>query len=120
MAEPTLTDSLLKFVRDVAGDKEVKTELLTSAITGVTGIAPVVDKSNPQVTFIRLRPQHGKQVEALLFRRVKKTPTGAIATVKLDVAPAVRPLIFKYAVLPAIGIFALGYFVNDYFARKGY
>jgi hypothetical protein len=115
VAKETLTDTFLKFARDVAGDKEIKTELLSSAISGVTGISPVIDRSNPQVTYVRLKPEHGAMLEAVLLKRIRKTPSGVPVTVKLDVAPAMKPIAFKYVAVPVIGLLATAFLLGRYF-----
>jgi hypothetical protein len=124
------TESLLDTLKRTAGayinsgmqPKELKVGLLDSAIRGVSGIAPVIDRSKPTI-YVRLLPEHGAFVDGLLFPGVTtisapggvKTP----ADVKVDVMPAVNHLIWKRVVPAGALLVVLGIGIGYFMRRRG-
>jgi hypothetical protein len=101
-----------EFAKAVLPAKELKVSLLENAIEGVTGIPPVIDKSDPKTTWVKLVKGHGDFADAILFKSVKKVKAGAArgqpADVKLDVKAAVMPIVWKRVVPAAAALFFLG------------
>lgn len=122
--EESLFDTIARgakaYVSSGLQPKELKVTLLDSAIRGVSGIAPIIDRKTATV-YVRLRPEHGAFVDALLFPGVKKVESGASkgqpADVKVDVMPAVRHLIWKRVVPAGVGLVVLGIGIG-YFMRR--
>jgi hypothetical protein len=114
-------DRLSSFVnstfQNVASDKNVKAELVAKAISTITGIAPIVDNRNPNVTWVRMLPAHGDFFDAVFMDQAKKISKGPSAgqpaNMKIDVMPALGPVIFKRFLPVTVGIvggiFFLGY-----------
>jgi hypothetical protein len=103
-------------VSDVAGDKGVKAAVVAQAIASVTGIAPVVDTRDPQVTWVRTVPGHSKWIESVFVKAVTKNPNARPADLKVDIFPALNPILLKrflpVLALVGAGVFAAGYFVG--------
>lgn len=101
-------------IGEIAGDRGVKARVVAEAIRAVTGIAPVVDTRDPNVTWVRTVPAHAKWTEAILLKAATKGPDARPADMKLDVMPAVTPLFLKrllpVLVLSAGAAFAIGYY----------
>jgi hypothetical protein len=110
----SLVDRISSFanttLKNVASDKDVKAELVSKAITSITGIAPIVDRRNPEVTWVRLLPSHGEFFDTVFMAQAKKISkgpsAGEAANMKIDVAPAIKPILFK-RVLP-LSLLVLG------------
>lgn len=114
-------DDFVNYVRDsaseIASDKNVKATAVSQAIKSVTGIAPVVDTRDPRVTWVRTVPAHSKWMESVFVKAVTKNPNAKAADLKVDIFPALNPILLKRA-LPALvllgaGVFAVGYFVGS-------
>lgn len=110
------TDYVKSAVTEVVTDKGVKAALVAQAITSVTGIAPVVDKSNPKVTWVRTVPAHSKWIESVFVKAVTTNPNAKPADLKVDIFPALNPILLKrflpVLALVGAGVFAVGYFVG--------
>lgn len=106
-AASTLKDAASSIFSNIAADKDVKSTLVVNAIKGVTGIAPIEDRSNPAVTVVRLRPEHGDFLDSLVVSKLKSIPSGPAkgkpSNVQIDIMPAAWPLIWKRA-LPALAL----------------
>lgn len=116
--------TLTSAARQIAGDKDVKSGLVASAVEGVTGIAPTIDKSNPQVTVVRLRPEHGEFVDALLFKRkpsAGQRPSiirGIPDNVRIDVMPAASVVVWRRVVPVAALLVGAGYILARSLHRR--
>jgi len=115
-----VSDDALSFLKNVASgvasDKNVKATVVSQAITSVTGIAPIIDKSDPKVTWVKLVPKHGDYAEAL-FLRATKAQAGKPVDFKIDVMPALKPFILN-RFLPVIlfgvtGLVGVGYYLGQ-------
>jgi hypothetical protein len=108
-----LEGDLSDFIRDVAGDKEVKTEAIAGGIRLITGTDPIIDRSNAAFNTIRFTKQHQSQVEALFNKNIKTYRDASGKTqssnVKIDAKSLYGPLVFKLAWPYLLTIFALGF-----------
>lgn len=117
-------DSLADYVKsgigEIASDKGVKARVVSEAIKSVTGIAPVVDTSDPNVTWVRTLPAHGDFIDALFMKSAKQITTGPSkgkpADLKIDIAPALQKVtllrFLPVALIAGAGLFAAGYYMG--------
>jgi len=93
------------FLKDVGGDKEVKTEAIKTGVQIILGTPPEVIKTNPAYNTIRFTKKHRTQIEALFNKKTKsfKNDKGKtkVSNVKFDIKSLVVPLLLKKA-LPYI------------------
>ena len=109
------SDFFSQTAKNIASDRSVRVTAISAALSAVTGVSPVVDTRDPSVTWIRTVPKHGEYVDSLFLKHAKGKP-GKPADVKIDVGPALMPLVYR-RVLPValvlLGIaFGVGYFVG--------
>lgn len=112
-----IVDYLKRGAGEIAADRGVKARVVSEAIKSVTGIAPVVDTRDPAVTWVRTVPAHSKWIESVFMKAVKKNPNSAPADLKVDVSPALNPILLKRA-LPVLVVLGLGVFGAGYFMGK--
>ncbi len=115
-------DSLADYVKagvgEIASDRGVKSRVVSEAIKSVTGIAPIVDTSDPSVTWVRTVPAHGDYLDALFVKSAKKITAGPSkgkdADLKIDIAPALKKVVLlrflPAALLAGAALLALGYY----------
>lgn len=115
----TITSAVTSSLSEAANDKGVKAQLAKAAISGITGIAPVVDTSDPKVTVVRLTPRHGAFLDAMVTNAMTPSPPPAPgakpsppSNFKIDVMPAVTPVLLKYVLPASLVLIAVGYFVG--------
>lgn len=101
---------------DILSDKGIKATLASQAIKSVTGIEPIIDTRDPSVTWVRTTPKHSDWLESVFMQSVKKNPNQKPADFKIDIMPALNPILLKrflpgLVLVAAIG-FAGGYFWN--------
>jgi len=107
-------------LKDVVGDKELKTQAIVIAIEQVTGSKPIIDKSNPNVNVIRFTSTQAKAIENFISNKSKVITSGGKSTsvppnVKIDTKALWLPLVLKKAIPYIIGFTALGYFLGKKF-----
>ena len=115
-----LTDYIKSGFGEIASDKGVKARVVSEAIKSVTGVAPVVDTRDPNVTWVRTVPAHGDFIDAIIVRNAKKITSGPSkgkdADFKIDVAPALQKVFLlrflPAAILAGAGLFAAGYYMG--------
>ena len=113
-----LADYLKSGIGEIASDKGVKARVVSEAIKSVTGIAPIVDTSDPRVTWVRTVPAHGEFIDAVFVKSAKKITAGPSkgrdADLKIDIAPALQKVVLlrflPAALVVGAGLLALGYY----------
>jgi hypothetical protein len=116
----SLSDYIQSTSKDIASDKGVKARVVYEAIKSVTGVAPTVDTSDPNVTWVRTVPAHGDFIDAIFMANAKKITAGPskgrVADFKIDVGPALQKVILlrflPAALLVGAGLFAAGYYMG--------
>ncbi len=105
---------------EIASDKGVKARVVAEAMKSVTGVAPVVDTRDPSVTWVRTVPAHGEFIDAVFLKSAKQITAGPskgrAADLKIDVMPALMPVLIRrvlpVALLIGAGLFAAGYYTG--------
>lgn len=101
---------LSDLLKDTMSSKDAKALAIANAISLATGIAPEMDDSNPQVTWIRTKPAHADFVTRLIEKSDKNS------NVKIDIMPMAKPFVMKKVLPPMIfgglALFAAGYFLG--------
>ncbi len=110
-------DYLKKGAGEIIGDRGVKARVVSEAIESVTGIAPVVDTRDPKVTWVRTVPAHSKWIESVFVKAVTKNPNAKPADLKIDIFPAMNPILLK-RFLPVLALIGAGVFVSGYYVGK--
>ena len=113
----SVLDNLLSYAQKTAGsvvsDKGVKASVVSQAIAQVTGVVPTVDTSDPAVTWVRTTPAHADWLEAVFLKSIKTDPMSKPSDMKIDVMPALTPILVKrvlpVALLGAGLLFGIGY-----------
>lgn len=116
----TLTEYVKSGLGEIASDKGVKARVVSEAIKSVTGVAPIVDTSDPNVTWVRTVPAHGEFLDALFVKSAKKITSGPSkgrdADLKIDIAPALKKVVLlrflPAALIVGGGLFTLGYYLG--------
>lgn len=116
----SLADYIKSGIGEIASDKGVKARVVSEAIKSVTGVAPIVDTSDPNVTWVRTVPAHGDFLDALFVKSAKKITAGPSkgqdADLKIDIAPALQKVVLlrflPAALLLGAGLFAAGYYMG--------
>jgi hypothetical protein len=116
----SLADYIKSGIGEIASDKGVKARVVSEAIKSVTGVAPVVDTSDPNITWVRTVPAHGDFIDAIFMASAKKITAGPSkgkdADFKIDVAPALQKVVLlrflPAALLVGAGLFAAGYYMG--------
>lgn len=115
-----MLDDLTSYAKNtfatVSADSGVKARGVAGAIQSVTGIAPQVDTSDPKVTWVRTVPAHAAWMEAVFLKSVASGPDDKPANMKIDMMPALTPILLK-RILPVLllvgaGLVAVGYFIG--------
>lgn len=112
-----VVDYLKRGAGEIAGDRGVKARVVSEAVKSVTGIAPLVDNSNPNVTWVRTVPAHSKWIESVFVKAVSKNPNARPADLKVDIFPALNPILLK-RFLPLLGLLGAGVFAVGYYMGK--
>lgn len=115
-----IADYIKSGVGEIASDRGVKARVVSEAIKSVTGVAPIVDTSDPRVTWIRTVPAHGDFIDALFLSSAKKITAGPSkgrdADLKIDIVPALKKVtllrFLPAALLVGAGLLALGYYAG--------
>jgi hypothetical protein len=115
-----IADYLKSGAKQILSDKGVKARIVSEAVESVTGVSPVVDASDPTVTWVRLRPEHGQFVDSVFLKGVKQITAGPSkgkpADLKIDVMPALSPVLLKrvlpVAILLGAVVFGAGYYAG--------
>lgn len=112
-----IRDFATNLFKDVANDKNVKARAVSQAVESITGVTPITDTRDPNVTWVRMVPAHGEFIDTVFLKSAKKIAAGPSkgkpADLKIDVMPALKPVLLR-RVLPAIlfggtVLFAVGY-----------
>jgi len=115
-----LTDAV---VSRVSTDPEIKATTAAKAVELATGVRPKVDTtSQPGVTWLRLLPAHGEFVDSVFAKGVRQITAGPSkgqpANFKVDVMPALAPVLWR-RVAPLAGLaFLLSLGVGIYIGKK--
>ncbi len=112
----TIADYVKSGIGEIASDKGVKARVVSEAIKSVTGVSPIVDTSDPRVTWVRTVPAHGDYLDALFVKSAKKISSGPSkgkdADLKIDIAPALKKVVLlrflPVALLVGGGLYWLG------------
>jgi hypothetical protein len=108
--------------QDVVGDKGVKSQIVVQAVRAVTGVDPIVDTSDPAVTWVRMRPEHGEFIDSTFTKAAKKITAGPsagkVADFKVDLVPALKPFLIRRALPVVGGVFLAGLVVGYLLKRK--
>jgi len=112
-----VVDYLKRGVGEIISDRGVKARVVSEAIKSVTGIAPVVDTRDPAVTWVRTVPAHSEWIESVFVKAVKKNPNAAPADLKVDIFPAMNPILLK-RFLPVLALLGAGVFGAGYFMGR--
>lgn len=115
-----LTDYIKSGFGEIASDRGVKARVVSEAIKSVTGVAPIVDSSDPTVTWVRTVPAHGEFLDALFVKGAKQITSGPSkgkpADLKIDIAPALQKVVLlrflPAALLVGAGLYAAGYYMG--------
>lgn len=117
-----LADYLKSGAKQILSDKGVKARIVSEAVESVTGVSPVVDASDPTVTWVRLRPEHGQFVDSVFLKGVKQITAGPSkgkpADLKIDVMPALSPVLLKRALPVALLLGAVVFGAGYYMGRR--
>lgn len=117
-----LTDYVKAGFGEIASDRGVKARVVSEAIKSVTGVSPLIDNRDPQVTWVRTVPAHGEFIDALFVKSAKTITAGPskgrAADLKIDLAPALNKVLWMRA-LPATLLIGAGLFACGYYYGKG-